>query len=197
MCVCETAIRWSCSASFLALPALGDGAAEAGEKSPECESRRRLPPPLHSLSPVFVFCTCRRSKPRQPIIRAEHSATLEKASSDPQRGVTLQRKINGSEQQARERTQRWAVLFARLIVSGGSHVPDDWTPWIAILWMSLLFGATKCLNYRENCFGICVREINDFVLHHVGVKPIFAKDLSLPVLSPHTRGRNTAKNGVT
>lgn len=102
-----------------------------------------------------MFCTWRRTKLRQPIIKADHSSTLETASSNPQRGVILQREINRSERRARERTQCLAVLFARLFVSRGCHVPDDGTPWLAIQRMSLLFCATKCLNYRENCFGIC------------------------------------------
>lgn len=124
-----------------------------GEKSSEWESRRwfPLPPPPHLL--FLCFCMWRRTKPRQPIIKAEHSATLEKASSSPQRGVIPRREINGSENRARDRAQRWAVLFARLIVSGGCHVPDAATPRLAIQRMSLLFGTTKCLNYRENCLA--------------------------------------------
>lgn len=77
-------IRWSSSDSFLAPPALGEGGSRGRQKKKplECESSRRPPHP-----PVFVFCTSRQIKPRQPIIKAEHSATLEKASSHPQRGT--------------------------------------------------------------------------------------------------------------
>lgn len=47
--------------------------------------------------------------------------------------------------------------------------------------------------------GICAKEKKKkgSVLHHVGVKRISVKDLSVPVLPPQIRGRNTGKNGVT
>lgn len=80
-------IRWSRSASFLAPPAFGERAAEAGKKKNHQRASQAATPPLFYSPPVFVFCTCRQIKPRQTIIKAEHSATLEKASSHPQRGT--------------------------------------------------------------------------------------------------------------
>lgn len=65
--------------------------------------------------------------------------------------------------------------------------------------MSLLFGAAKCLNCSENCLWHLrkKKKRKGSVLHHVGVKRISVKDLSVPVLPPQIRGRNTGKNGVT